>query len=201
MLPALPGSPRQCRSPLRMTRGLDSESRLGQGPGWGAHLPSASVLPPPTRPRQGLPNPPHPTHLTGPGLTGTPGIHKTGWPQELETQETPGAQGPAFSGGLHGTGPPINICNSSPRSLLPKLLPGHLSQAPESAVELAVWTGPSVSMCIYNEFKCTYVKRSFLNICAFSLFPRLSSSPAHRDRGPGVGGGCGSLPGAFSGCQ
>lgn len=90
---------------------------------------------------------------------------------------------PSLGGSMGQTPPPFNICNSSPLSLLPKLLPGHLSQAPESAVELAVWTGPLVSMCIYNEFKCTYVKRSFLNICAFSLLPRLSASLACRDGG------------------
>lgn len=103
--------------PLRMTRGLDSESRLGQGlrVGGPPFLCLCPLLPP--RARQGLPKPPHPTHLTGPGLIGSPEIHKTGWPQELETQETPGAQGPAFTGGLHGTDPPHLIYAILPHSL------------------------------------------------------------------------------------
>lgn len=93
---------------------------------------------------------------------------------------------PSLGGSMGQTLPPL-IYAILPHSLLPKLLPGHLSQAPESDVELAVWTGPLVSMCIYNEFKCTYVKKSFLNICAFSLLPRLSASPACRDREDGEG--------------
>ena len=74
-----------------------------------------------------------------------------------------------------------------PCSLCPKLLPSHLSQGLESPAELV--GGPLVSMCIYNEFKCIYVKRSFLNICAFSLLPRLSAALACRDGGEGAGGG------------
>lgn len=87
---------------------------------------------------------------------------------------------PSLGGGVHGADLPINICNS-PFLLFPKLLPSHLSQVLESPVELV--GGPLVSMCIYNELKCTYVKRSFLNICAFSLLPRLPALLACGDSG------------------
>ena len=52
----------------------------------------------------GLSSPAHPIR---PGKTRTPEIHKTGWPRELETQETPGSVLRAFvSGRLCGAEPP-----------------------------------------------------------------------------------------------
>lgn len=47
----------------------------------------------PSRPGLGLQGS-HPTHLTRPGRAIPPDIHKTGWPQELETQENPRCSGP-----------------------------------------------------------------------------------------------------------
>lgn len=101
-------------------------------------------------------------------------------------------------GGSMGQAPPINICNSSPLSLLPKLLPGHLSQAPESAVELAVWTGPLVSMCIYNEFQVYICKEIFFKYtCLFTISQIVIFSCPQRP-GPRRGWGAGELGEAAS---
>lgn len=99
------------------------------------------------------------------------------------------------SGGLCGADP-INICNPPPCSLLPKLLPSCLSQGPESVELVGVAPG---FYDIYSN-SCIYVKRSFLNICAFSLLPRLFAPPAQGQRGRSVGERHMSPPGgAFRG--
>lgn len=125
MLSALGGPPGPClvgsglvQPPLRILGGQ-------AGPRVAALLLCASILYCPT---PGLGWGSHPTHLRRPGQACTPDIHKTGWPQELETQETPGAQGPTASGGLQGADP-LLIYATPPCSLCPKLLSSHLSGA------------------------------------------------------------------------
>lgn len=65
-------------------------------------------------------------HLIRSDKAQNPEIHRTGWPQGLDTQETPGAQGPDTSGAPWGK-LPVNICNPPPCCLLPKLLPSPLA--------------------------------------------------------------------------
>lgn len=116
---ALPGGAASVHVPLRLRWGLGAEG-------------APRLFTPALQAWVGLLSPAHPIR---PGKTRTPEIHKTGWPQELETQETPVRfSGPSSLGGCVGqTPPPINICNPPTCSLLPKLLPKCLFQAPESA--------------------------------------------------------------------
>lgn len=149
------GRPPKCCLPRGALRGLawwaealcsPHSGYLGarQGLGW---WPFFSVPLSSTAPLQAWVGAPTPPTLQGPVQAYNPDIRKTGWPQELETQEIPGAQGPTASGGLQGADP-LLIYATPPCSLCPKLLSSHLSQGPGIPAELVA--GPLVSMCIYN---------------------------------------------------
>lgn len=112
MLSALGGPPRPClvgsglvQPPLRI---LGAQA----GPGVVALLCASILYCAPSRPGLGLQGS-HPTHLTRPGQAYTPDIHKTGWPQELETQENPRCSGPHRLWGAPRGRSPLNICNPS----------------------------------------------------------------------------------------
>lgn len=149
--------------------------RPGRACGWG----------PPSLPRLSCP----------PGLESLEPLKytKLGGPKSWKLRKPPVLRAPP-SGGLCGADP-INICNPPPCSLLPKLLPSCLSQGPESVELVGVAPG---FYGIYSN-SCTYVKRSFLNICAFSLLPRLFVSPAQGQRGRRAGELCTYPPGGHLG--
>lgn len=97
---------------------------------------------------------PSPLHSRPPGLGGTPvpsppsglerlrtpEIHKTGWPQELETQETPGSVLRAFvSGRLCGADPPLIYAIPLPALCSLNYCPSASSRPQNLPVELEGW--------------------------------------------------------------
>lgn len=122
----------------------------------------------------------HPTTLQGPArpipLTST----KLGGPQELETQENPRLRAPP-PGAPRGRSlliyklPPCSLCSLN-------YCPATSLRGLES---LQSWWLAPWFLFVFIINSCIYVKRSFLNICAFSLLARLSAAATCRAAGWG----------------